>query len=161
MQAAQPYLSQRRRQRIILWLLTALAWVASVIGASDAPLSSVQRTLDRLALMIKRLVMVRAGELSKRRVRKPRAYFPLQEARPGGLRRALYGARLRRALRHPDLATRIARLRRVAEQLDRWATRMVRRLKNGATRLNSRKFAYFVEAIEQGALRAPLPADSS
>jgi hypothetical protein len=164
MHAAKPRLSQHRRQRIILWLLTVLAWVASVFGAGDA--SRLHRrgalfSLDRLAVMIKRLVAIRAAELTKRRVRKERAYFPLQTSRPAGLWRALYGASLRRALRHPDFATRIARLRSVIEQLDLWAAHMARRFKNGATKLHSHKFAHFVEALEQGVLCAPMPADSS
>lgn len=160
MHATRPHLSRHRRQRIVLWLLTVLAWAASVIGASDAPRMhrrGVFLSPDWLSLIIKRLVLIRGAELSKRRVRKVRG----KVTRPAGFMRAVFGARLRCALRHPDPATRIVRMRRVVEQLDLWALRLARRLKSGATKLQSRKFAYFVVALEQGAPRALLPADSS
>lgn len=166
--------SPHRFARALVWARLMLMWLARFVFG-DARLPKwrhvVQRheyaSLDRLARLVRNLIVVRAVKLARLR-RRPRTLRDF--ARPGFRRRmhprqivrAAFGARLRRALRHRDPLQRLARLLDALANLDVHAAACALRAKRGLTRLHAlSSIAPPPVALAAGAGCAPQPADSS
>jgi hypothetical protein len=137
------HLSKHRRARLIAWTLAILAWLAWAFSAERAPQRRHMRrrygfiSLEGLARTIALLVVSRAGELACMR-RRANPFFARVRGRqrwPRHIKRSIIGARLRRRLKHPDFATRVAILAAAAANLDAWATAHIKKLRRGMTRL--------------------------
>jgi hypothetical protein len=133
--------TSRQRQRLALWALAVLQWIAAVLfaGTQITPRHLTQRgpriSLEYLTRMVIKLIVIRAGELARRRRGRLRFWKHGRDLRRAHLIRSLLGSRLRRALKHKDLATRLARLIAVLRQLDAYAQVLARRFKHRLTRL--------------------------
>jgi len=168
MKPAPTHPSIRDSQRFARWLLALLNWLAIALGVLGVHERHVRQRftvlspqyLMKIERIIVRFVIARAAELTSLRAARPRAHdFHLHKA-PASYRRTLAGGRLRRALKARDLRTRIVCLASALANVERWARRMVRRLKCNLTRLNARKFEIFAEAPSPRA-RAVASPDSS
>ena len=155
--ARRTYLTQHRRQRLVLWALAMLAWLAAVLFA-NAPISARQArqrgdvSLTSLTRLTMKLLIVRAGELARMRLpRSPRFWKHGRDLRRRHLMRSVIGSTLRRALTHRDLATRIARVIAVLRNLDTHARALFKRLRGRLTRL----FAIVAAPMPFDAILAP------
>jgi hypothetical protein len=161
MQAPRPYLTSHRRRRLVLWALTMLAWIASLLSGA-VPLSRHWRqryrkiSLHGLALMVKQLILARAAEINGQRPKRRLIYFKHgRDLRRRHFMRSAYGSKLRRALRHRDPLARIAILIDALKHLDAWAQPFAKRLRRGFTRLRA-----IVAAPEPAAPLPDAPADA-
>jgi hypothetical protein len=140
MQAPRPILSSHRRQRLVLWALTMLTWIASLLGGA-MPLRRHLRqryrkmSLDGIALMIKQLILLRAAEINGRRKRRLVFSKRGRDLRRRHFMRSIYGAKLRRALKHRDPLQRIAILADALKHLEVLAQCFAKRLRCGFMRL--------------------------
>jgi len=137
MKAHRRILTQHRFQRLVLWTLAMLSWFAAVL-LSRRPIT--KRHLYRrgdvslawLRLRVRDLLIIRAAEMLGRVIRRPN----WRNARmPSHFRRSLVGARLRRALKHKDPATHIAKLVAVLRNLDAHAAELARHIRTRRRRL--------------------------
>jgi hypothetical protein len=165
----RPYLAPHRRQRLILWALAMLTWIASVL-ASIAPTRRhlSQRgamSIHRLARMVKQLVLLRAADIAgmKRKTRPPLLFKQGRDMRRRHIMRSMVGSRLRRALDHRDPVARIAILIDALTHLDAWAARFAKHISCGFARLWSIAPAPMTDAVLLLGPPAPPPAccDSS
>jgi hypothetical protein len=167
MQTQRPYLTSHRRQRLVLWALTMLTWIASLLGGA-MPLRRHLRqryrkmSLDGIALMIKQLILVRAGEINSRRKRRLVFSKRGRDLRRRHFMRSIYGAKLRRALKHRDPLARIAILADALKHLEVLAQWFAKRLRCGFMRLWAIVATPGQAAfIPNAPATAPLCADSS
>jgi hypothetical protein len=137
----KPLLTRHRRQRLVLWALAMLTWLAAVLFAGREitvrQLSQRHRrmSLDGLTRMTIELMVVRAAELARRRRRKRNFWRYGRDLTPRHLIRSLVGSRLRRVLKPRDVAARIAILTEVLRNLDAFAQLLAKRMRRGLTRL--------------------------
>jgi hypothetical protein len=160
------HLTQHRRQRLVLWALARLTWIASwLAGAMPTCRQLRQRggvSIDRLATMVKRLILIRAAEIAGLRRKRLRFFKHGRDLRRRHFMRSVLGSKLRRALRHRDPIARIAILIDALTHLDAWATRFAKRLRCGFMRLWSRAPAPMTaEALLGAPAPSPACADSS
>lgn len=132
-------ISARRLARLTAWTRLVLVWFAMFLFAPSPPdnLRRVNRfgflSLDALALCVRDLIVIRAAQMiAAAPQRRPRLDYATTGFRrrlhPRQLIRAAAGARLRRALRHHDPATRISILLAALRDLDRFARAIARKL---------------------------------
>lgn len=138
----KPRLSRHQRSRLIAWTLALLLWLARALQTGVAPARRHIRRryaffdLDWIARRICKLVLLRAHELARLSRRKPGPLHRYGQCRKlSGFLRSAFGARLRRALKHRDFATRISILIDALRRLDAFATRFAKRLQRKFTRL--------------------------
>jgi hypothetical protein len=135
------FLTQHRFQRLILWTLAVLTWIASILANTRivGPRHRRQRfdiSLPWLTQIVGELLIVRAGRLARLRRNKPIRYWRRgRDLRRRHFMRSILGSKLRRALRHKHTATWIANLIAVLRNLDAHATQLARRMRRGLTRL--------------------------
>ena len=144
MHLAKRHLSKHQRQRLVLWVLAMLSWIASVLFAgrdvTHRQLRQRHRTmsLERLKRMTIQLMVVRAGELA--RMRRPKRHRLVRHGR-SLLRRHLYrsllGSRLRRMMKRKALVDRVTVLIDVLRNLDAYAQLLAKRMKRRLTRIFS------------------------
>lgn len=148
MHSSPPIISAHRFARLLAWARLALAWAAMMLFSDDAPLLDLRRcirrfrllSLDRLARMVRNLVIVRAAQMAGPRARRrtARSFAPpgfARRKRPARILRSCGGSALRRALRDRDPARRMTRIIQALRDIDQWARKLVRRLRRGLTRL--------------------------
>ena len=167
MQIAKRHLTRHRRQRIILWTLAMLTWIASALFGDRKVVARHWRqrgdiSFDALKRMVIDLMIIRAGELARMRRRTLRFHKRGRDLRLGHLYRRVLGSKLRRALKRKDIAARVLTLIDVLRNLDRYAGLLAVRLRRRLTRL------WPIVAIQQPAIalhgapaRLPPLADSS
>jgi len=126
--------TSHRRQRLVLWALAMLSWIAAVLFAGKHLTARQLRqrhrrvSIDGLARLITQLIIVRAGELGRwRRHGRLRFWRRGCDLRRRHYIRSLLGSRLRRALNHKNLAARLAQLIHVLRHLDVFARQLSRR----------------------------------
>lgn len=141
MQLHRPILTQHRLRRLVLWLLTLLRWIAAIWFA-DRPAHARHRrqrgdiSLACLSRWVGALLIVRALHTLRVPRRKRFLYWRRAfNARPSHFRRSMFGARLRRVLKHKDPATQIAQLIAVLRNLDAYAAQLALRLRCRMRRL--------------------------
>ena len=137
----RPHLTQHRRQRLVLWALAMLTWIASVLtGAAPNWRRLRQRhrkmSIQRLTMMVKQLILLRASDIAGlRRKQRPAFFKHGRDLRRRHFMRSIFGAKLRRALHHRDPIARIAILIDALTHIDAWAARFAKRLRCGFMRL--------------------------
>jgi hypothetical protein len=151
MQIQKRHLTRHRRQRLVLWALAMLTWIASVFaGKTITARHAHQRgdiSRDWITRMVMQLAVIRAGELARLRRRRPTFFKRGRDLRRRHLLRSVIGSCLRRKLKHKDIATRIAMLIAALRDLDTIARPLAQRMRRHLTRL------WAIAAT-------PLPADS-
>jgi hypothetical protein len=139
MQIRKPLITRHRRQRLVLWALAMLTWIAAVLAGK--PTSARHRhqrgdiPFEYLTRMVIHLALVRAGEIARLRWRKLVFFRRGRDLHRRHLLRSVVGSRLRRILRHGDIAQRIATLIAILRDLDTLAQPLAKRLRNKFTRL--------------------------
>jgi hypothetical protein len=168
MQSPQRFLTTpHRRQRLVLWAIAMLSWIAAVLFAereiTHRQLRQRRRaSIDGLRRVVINLILLRARELSGLRPRKLRFWKHGRDLRTRHLIRSLVGSKLRRALKHKDPAMRIARLIGALRNLDAYAQHLALRMRRRLTRLWAITPAPTFVAPLVGLLApAPAIADSS
>jgi hypothetical protein len=163
-----PQLTQHRRQRLVLWALAMLTWIASVLTGRALSARHVRQrhrkaSLDGLTLMVKQLILLRAGEIAGPvRRRRLRFFKHGRDLRRRHYMRSVFGSKLRRALNRRDPIARIAILIHALTHLDTWAARFAKRLRCGFMRLWSIAPAPMPAIAFLGApAPTPVVADSS
>lgn len=150
-QATSTQTNARKLARLIGYAQLVMAWVMAVLFSATPPNVSWRQartrlcyfSANKLARIIRHLVIARAGEMMLRRRRprriSPRNYAPAgftRDIRRGAMLRAFAGSALRKSLKHRDLAARFAILAAAIRNIDALARRLVRHLKGrGCTRL--------------------------
>lgn len=137
MQTYRPIVTKHRLRRDALWALAMLSWLAAVLfGALTPSLRQLAQRCDALSLraltrLVRDLLIVRALHIAGRPPRRGRMHYWRRgrDLRRRHWVRSLLGARLRRRLKHNDLATHIAQLIPVLRNLDAYAARLARRLR--------------------------------
>ena len=119
-----------------------LSWIAAMLSADRAVARRhVQQRIGFISLpwltrRVGHILIVRAAQLGRLRRRKRiRFWRHGRDLRPAHLIRSVLGGRVRRALKHKDATTWIARLIHVLRNLDAYARPLIRRLNGGLTRL--------------------------
>jgi hypothetical protein len=139
MQIHKRHLTRHRRQRLVLWALAMLTWIASVFAGRPITSRQAHRrgdvSLDGLTRMVMQLAAIRAGELARLRRRRPTFFKRGRDLRRRHLRRSVIGSRLRRKLKHKDIATHVATLIAALRDLDAIARPLAQRMRQGLTRL--------------------------
>jgi hypothetical protein len=128
------FLSQHRTARLTAWALAMLTWVANALFGAGTPGRRRLRqrgrffSLDRLARLTCRLALIRAVEIAGIRPR----HRVIRNTAPAGFRRrtvprtlerACFGARLRKAVKRGDTASRIRFLVAALNDIDAFARR--------------------------------------
>lgn len=144
-----PHISEQRFARLTAWAGLMLAWIGMMLFGAERPRPR-RRLLRRryrylslhpMARLIARFVVMRAAEMLNRRPARSdvRCDFApdgfARRTRPRQLVRAAIGSRLRRALRHRDIAARFAVLAHALANLDALVAGFMRRARRGLTRL--------------------------
>jgi hypothetical protein len=135
------HLTQHRFRRIILWTLALLTWIAAVLTNNRAVSARHQHqrfdvSLPWLTTLVGQLLIIRAGQLARlRRPKRIRYWRRGRDLHLSHLQRSVLGARVRRSLRHKDIATWIANLIAVLRNLDAHAAPLAQRMRRGLTRL--------------------------
>ena len=131
-----PILTSHRLQRYVLWALALVSWIAATAFA-NRPISARRARrfgdvswLD-LSHLVGNLLMIRALHMLGRVPPLRRVPYWLRDrgARPSHFRRSLFGAKLRRALRHKDPATHLAQLIAVLRNLNAYAAHLARNIR--------------------------------
>ncbi len=168
MQTSKPFLTQHRRQRLVLWALALLAWIADIwlAGRNTSVRHERRRThhgaLHHLRQTIARLVLLRAHDFARARSRASSFPHAGRKLRPAHLKRSYIGGKLRRALKRQNMRDQIAVLLDALTHLDIWAKRYIARIKNGLTRLWPRRTSRTrAQAIRIAFAPPPAFADSS
>jgi len=137
---------KRKLARLIAAAWLTLAWIGAALFTDTLRIDRrhIRRryywlNLDRIARVIACLVVSRAGAMMPSVNRPPVRDFTgsgfKRRLRRTRMLRAFFGSKLRKALKHPDIARRYARLVRALLDIDALARRIVRRLKRGLSRL--------------------------
>jgi hypothetical protein len=136
------HLTQHRFRRIILWTLALLTWIAAMLfGDRAVTFRHIQQRTDLISLpwltsLVGKLLIIRAAQLARLRGPKRILYWRRgRDLHRPHILRSVLGARVRRALRHKDIATWIANLIAVLRNLDAHAAPLAHRLRRGLTRL--------------------------
>jgi hypothetical protein len=133
------HLTPHRRQRLVLWALAMLMWIASLLaGLTPTRRQLAQRgdiSLDGLSWLVQRLILIRGGELAGYNRNRPCFFKCGRDLRRAHVLRSICGSKLRQALDHRDPIARIAILIDALTHLDAWAARFAKRLRRGITRL--------------------------
>ena len=121
-----------QRRRYALWALAMLQWIAGFLFQAAHPTRRHLRqrgetSIRRLTHMVVSLIIIRAAELSGRRLRTPRYWRRGRHLRRRHIIRSLLGSRLRRALKPRTLAMRIHALIHALRHLDAFARQLSRR----------------------------------
>jgi hypothetical protein len=148
MHSSPPIISNHRLARLLAWARLALAWAAMMLFSDSAPLLDLRRciqrfrllSLDRLARLVRNLVIIRAAQMAGPRARRRSARASaspgfVRRMRPARILRSCGGSQLRRVLRDRDPARRMARIIEALRDIDQLARKLVRRLRRGLTRL--------------------------
>jgi hypothetical protein len=142
MHSYRPFLTQHRIQRLALWGLATLSWMAAVLfGDRLIAFHQLRRFDDTTLLGVKRMVVALLIERAlnmlhrRRNRRRARLWRHGLDLRPRHWIRSLLGSKLRRALNHRDPATHMAQLIAVLRNLDAYAARLARRMRLGLRRL--------------------------
>jgi hypothetical protein len=161
-----PLFTEHRRRRLILWVLTALGWLAEALfGDRDVSARHFNRRLRHVCLeevtqKVAALLIARALRLANMRTRRRAAHWRHgRNMRPRHWMRSLLGCRLRRALRHKDIATHIARLVYLLRHFETYARRLAHRMRHGLMRLWRTWSPVDPHDLMPDAM-APLPASS-
>lgn len=162
-------ISAQRLARLTAWTRLALMWFAMFLFA-PAALTNIRRlnrfgflSLDDLTRCVRDLIVIRAAQIM-RTPPQPRQRFDYAQPgfrrrmHPRQLIRAAAGSRLRRALRHRDMATRISILLAALRDLDAFARAIARKLTRLAPILACAPPHNSVRTL---ACAAPYAADSS
>lgn len=162
-------ISAQRLTRLTAWTRLALMWFAMFLLA-PAALTNIRRlnrfgflSLDDLTRCVRDLIVIRAAQIMRTPPQRRQRfdYAPpgfRRRMQPRQLIRAAAGARLRRALRHRDMATRISILLASLRDLDGFARAIARKLTRLAPILAC---APPRESVRILACVAPYAADSS
>jgi hypothetical protein len=157
-----------QRQRLALWALTLLQWIAAVLfGGKSVSVRQLRQRCERASLesltrLAIDLLIVRAGELAGCRPGKRRYWRHGRDLRPRHLIRSLLGSNLRRALKPKHVSARIAAVIGALRDLDRYARRLAHRMRRGLARLWAIAPAPMPAKAVSDASAAPLAfADSS
>jgi hypothetical protein len=133
MKTHRPLTTARQRQRLALWALTMLRWIAAVLFAGKPVTAHQVRarhgrvSLDGLTRLVVQLLIIRSAEFMQRK-RKPLRFFRHgRDLKRRHYIRSLLGARLRRALKPKSIAARIDALIRVLRDLDLYARQLMKR----------------------------------
>lgn len=141
MHIQKPPLTRHRRQRLILWALAMLTWIAAVLfAAKETTVRQLRQrhrrmSLDGLTRMTIELMICRAAELARLRRRKRNCWRYGRDLTPRHLFRSLAGSRLRRVLKPRSVHERIAALVNALRNLDAFARQLAARMRRGLTRL--------------------------
>lgn len=127
-------LTAHQRQRIILWALTMLHWFARTL--LDYRIVTTRHLTQRgdwsmywLTRLVTNLALHRARDFLGR-VPKAKSFWRHgHDLHRRHIRRSLIGSRVRRALKHKDPATHIARLIAVLHDIDHTARQLAARYK--------------------------------
>lgn len=124
----------------MLRALAMLTWVASVLAGRWPRQRHLRQrgdvTIDRLALLVKKLIVVRAGDFARLKRNGRVLYFKHgRDLRRANLVRSVIGSQLRRALDDRDPSKRVATLIEALTHLDAWAARFAKRLRCGFKRI--------------------------
>jgi len=140
MKTNRPILTQHSFQRLILWTLTLLYWIAAILGGARVDARHQRQrfgiSLPWLTRRVAIILIVRAGQLA--RLRRPEhmgLWRRGEDVRRQHIVRSALGARLRRKLRHKDVCVWLAQLVHVLRNLDTHAGPLAKRLRHGLTRL--------------------------
>jgi len=140
MQIRKRHLSKHRVQRLILWTLAMLNWIAGLlIDGRGFDFRKFRRRRDCisqawLTQLTMRFLILRAAELARLRKRPRAAHRPVRRYRH--VIRSLIGSRLRRVFKHADPSAAIANLIHVLCNIDAYGKTLAQRFKRGLTRLN-------------------------
>ena len=130
MQPYRPILTQHRRQRLVLWALTMLHWIAAVLAGCKVRARHIAQrgdvSLAWLTRLVTDLLFIHATHVGRLRRRGAPYWRHGRDLRRRHFRRSVLGAKLRRALKHKVLVTHIARLVDVLRNLDGYATQLLR-----------------------------------
>ena len=165
MKLHRPVLTPHRLQRLVLWTLTMLSWVAAVMFANRriGRRHASQRgdiSIAWLTRVVSALIMIRALHIIGRTPRpRPRYWMRGRDTRPSHFQRSLFGARLRRLLKHKDPATHLAQLGTILRNLDTYAAHLARCLRGRRRRL-FRTLPPIAPAVHVLGAPAPSPAVS-
>jgi hypothetical protein len=166
MQVYRPILKQHRLQRLVLWALTALSWLADILFTSrPIELRRLRERCFNLAWFsrfVRSLLLARALNIVAHRSRRRISFWRYGRYWvPRHFKRSLIGAKLRRMLKHGDLATHIAQLIELLGDLDRYAGQLARRIRRlrRLWPITRRIFAH--DRVRSMLPFAPAPADSS
>jgi len=136
------FISPHRRARLAAWALATLLWMASLWFSGETSARHARQrgrvSLERLAVMVKQLIIARAVDFAPTRARKSQSFHRRgRNLTPRGLTRAVLGARVRRALARPrrDTFGRILALTAALRRIDRHAAIVARRMRRGLRRL--------------------------
>ncbi|MGE0741804.1 MAG: hypothetical protein AB7O98_10720 [Hyphomonadaceae bacterium] len=141
--------------RLNAWAKLWLIW----LGGLAAQLFSNDwraRDLDSAAKIVGKLLMIKTA-MHVRAKRTPKRYGRLKDY----ILRTILGSRVRRALRGRSFATRFFAILAVMRDLDQHVARLVRRLRNGLTRLHIIDPLTVSEACAHLCTREPALSDSS
>lgn len=138
---------QRKLARLIAFTSLVLAWIGTMLFGDEKPISRRhvrQRyawlNLNVMARVIAHLVLARAVAFAPRLPKRTqRNYAGAGFTRSIGrshVLRTLIGSRLRKSLKHPDVATRFARLLDALRNIDALARQLAHRLRKGRTRVS-------------------------
>lgn len=128
------FLSQHRIARLTAWALAMVAWIAGALFGDSVPGRRRLRqrgrffSLDALARLTCRLALIRAVEIAgirprRRVVRNGAPVGFRRRTAPRALVRACIGARLRKAIKRGDLASRLRFLTAALADIDAFARR--------------------------------------
>lgn len=128
----RPTLTAHRRQRIILWALTMLHWFARTL--LDYRIVTKRHLAQRgdwslywMTRLVTNIALHRARDFLGR-VRTVKTFWRYgRDLHRRHIRRSLIGGHLRRALKHKDPATHIARLIEALRNIDHYARQLVTR----------------------------------
>jgi hypothetical protein len=116
-----------------------LLWIASLFaGVRPTRRHLEQRrdlSLDGVASLVQRLIIVRGAELAGFNRNRPCFFKYGRDLHRPHVLRSICGSKLRQALDHRDPIARIAILIDALTHLDAWAARFAKRLRGGITRL--------------------------
>jgi hypothetical protein len=165
MKLHRPILTQHRLQRLVLWTLTVLTWFGAVLF-DNRPIRrrhAHQRgdiSLAWLTRMVSALIMIRALHIIGRTPRpRPRYWMRGRDTRPSHFQRSLFGAGLRRMLKHKHPATHLAQLSTILRNLDAYAAHLARCMRGRRRRL-FRRVPPIAPAVLFLGSPAPTPAFS-
>lgn len=139
-------INSHRLARLIVCAQAIVAWAAAAFfGDMIASRRRIRQrfgllSLDKLALIVRNLMIARAGALfGKKQSRQWRDYAPCgfrRRKRARNVLRSIAGSRLRRFLREGDFASRLARMTHILRNLDAYVGAFLkRRAKRGINRI--------------------------
>lgn len=127
-------ITAHQRQRLILWALTMLHWFAKAL--LDYRIVTKRQLAQRgdyslgwLTRLVTNIALHRARDFLGRVPTVKHVWRRGRDLRRSHMRRSLIGARVRRALKHKDIATSIARLIDALNNIDHYARQLAKRYK--------------------------------